>query len=475
MNEQLKDGSVVVVPHDANAERGVLASFLISPDDVSHLVVERNISAASFFVPSHAMIFDALMRMVSVDRPEDRKAVDFITLANELKAADCLEQCGGGPYLNELFTFLPTAANVKFYLDIVQAKETLRGIQMVGEKFARLVRDQSADAAGLLQEFQIAATQIGTAGKGIEETARPLKEGIMDALRDIDLTYKNRGHCVGTPTGFYAIDRMTGGLEAGQLVIVAGRPSMGKSSMLWDMALEIERTKGPVLGFSLEMTLKDLAKRYICWEAEIDLGRVRDGFLSDHQMTRLPVVAQRLHGLKEWIDETPGISIQELRSRARRFKAKHPKMAGIVVDYLQLMKSRSKRAQENRQLEIGEISAGLKEMAKELGIPVIVGAQLNRDNDGPKSVPKLSNLRESGTIEQDADVVILLHRPHYYTKNEEDEGKAIAVLAKQRNGATGDVPLEFSKIGRFLNPAGEKMYSNNPRERQGGGKEEGEG
>jgi replicative DNA helicase len=263
---------------------------------------------------------------------------------------------------------------------------------------------------------------------------------------------------------------MTGGAKSEEMIVVAARPSMGKSSLLMGIAehVSIECGKG-VLVFSLEMNYVQLAQRAVLGRAHINIQRVRDGFFSRDQFDRtLPKSSQEVAAAPIWIDDTPGLSIQELRARARRFVKAHPEVKAIFVDYLQLLRSTTRRNNENREREIAEISGGLKVLARQLKMPVFTAAQLNRENDGANSKPKLSNLRESGTIEQDADVVLLLHRRYYYTEDAEDRGKATVFLAKQRNGPTGEVELTFwDEFARFENPANEALYSNDPRKRQG--------
>ena len=285
-----------------------------------------------------------------------------------------------------------------------------------------------------------------------------MKELAMEALDSIEKLFQNRGALTGLPTGFKGIDVMTSGMHAGEMIVIAARPSMGKTALAMNIAehVAIEARK-PVAVYSLEMSTQQLMQRLLCSHARVDLKRIRDGFIGKHDMTNLIQATTRLSECQMYVDDTPGLGILELRARARRLKDRHDVQL-IVIDYLQLLRSPSRRGQENRQVEVAEISSGIKSLAKELGIPVVVLAQLNRNPEArtgdSKGKPRLSDLRESGSIEQDADLVGLLWREEYYADDDEEkkesEGKAELVIAKQRNGPVGAVPLTFLKhITRF--------------------------
>ena len=286
----------------------------------------------------------------------------------------------------------------------------------------------------------------------------------MTAITQIDEMYHRRGQITGLATGLGDFDKMTDGLHGAEMIVIAARPSMGKTALAMNIAehIAVELQK-PIAVFSLEMSSQQLVQRLLCSRAKVNLGRVRDGFLSERDFPALTAAASKLAESKFFIDDTPGLSILELRAKARRLKSQHD-IAAIFIDYLQLLRSTSKRAQDNRQLEIAEISSGLKGLAKELNIPIVVLAQLNRNPEGRTGAslgrPRLSDLRESGSIEQDADVVGLLIRDEYYADTDEDkkeaEGKATLIIAKQRNGPVGDIPLTFLKeFTRFENRARE--------------------
>jgi replicative DNA helicase len=290
------------------------------------------------------------------------------------------------------------------------------------------------------------------------------KDLVMAAIEQIEKLYENRGSVTGIPTGFVELDRMTSGLHPAEMVVIAARPSMGKTALAMNIAEHVAMNVGkPVAVFSLEMSSQQLVQRLLCSRAKVDLQRVRNGFLSERDFPSLTAAAAKLAAAKMFIDDTPGLSIMELRAKARRMKSQYD-VRLIVIDYLQLLRSTSRRAQDNRQLEISEISGGIKALAKELDLPIIVVAQLNRQPDTRAKEggrPRLSDLRESGSIEQDADVVGLLVRPEYYETDDdakqEKAGEAELIVAKQRNGPTGDVPLIFLKeYTRFESRARER-------------------
>jgi replicative DNA helicase len=280
----------------------------------------------------------------------------------------------------------------------------------------------------------------------------PTKELVMEAIEQIEKLYETRGSVTGLPTGFIELDRMTSGLHAAEMIVIAARPSMGKTALAMNIAEHVAMEIGKAVAvFSLEMSSQQLVQRILCSRAKVDLQRVRNGFLSERDFPNLTAAASQVAAAKMFIDDTAGLSITELRAKARRLKSQQD-IQLIVIDYLQLLRSMSRRAQDNRKLEISEISAGIKALAKELNLPIIVIAQLNRQPDTRAKEggrPRLSDLRESGSIEQDADLVGLLVRPEYYETDDEAKleraGEAELIIAKQRNGPTGDVPLTFLK------------------------------
>jgi len=435
-----------LLPQAPEAEQGVLASFLLAPREVGSMCGERLIRPEHFHIPAHATLFGELLEMWDKNVP-----IDFITLCERLRSKGQLEAVGGAPFVTNLFTFLPTAANASHYLDMVQEKHTLRGIIRVCTDHAARSYDPQQDVASLLDDVEKEIFEI--AKDRYRETQVNMRDQVMEAIHSIEALYANRGQPAEFSTGFAKFDDMTQGLHRGEMVVIAARPSMGKTAFAMNIAehLAVDK-KMPVAVFSLEMPTQQLVQRLLCSRARVNLKKVRDGFLSERDFPALMGAADKLAQSQMFIDDTPGLSILELRAKSRRLKSQHG-IEAIFIDYLQLLRSTSRRAQDNRQLEIAEISGGIKALAKELNIPIMVLAQLNRKSEDrtgdAKGRPRLSDLRESGSIEQDADLVGLLVREEYYADNEDEkqaaEGKATLIIAKQRNGPVGDVPLTFLK------------------------------
>ncbi len=432
-----------VPPHNLDTEMAVLGSMLMDEEAVP--VTLEMLQPASFYRDSHRKIFEAMTALFQRQKP-----VDLVTLTEELKNAGRIEEVGGADYLASLTSVVPTAANVQHYAKIVREKSVLRSLiaaatQIVGECY-----DDQEDAEGLLDRaeqmlFEIANRSLGT-------QAVMLKEMLSGTIETIEKLYQRKEMVTGLATGMHDLDVMTAGLQPSDLIIVAGRPSMGKSALATCIAEHVsvvERT--PVAIFSLEMSKDQLAHRMLCALARVNVHSARTGFLAQSDWKELPKAAGKLaEGAPVLIDDTPNISALELRAKARRLKNQH-RIGLIIVDYLQMM--RGSFRVENRQQEISEISRSLKALAKELRVPVIAVSQLSR---GPEQRedrrPQLSDLRESGAIEQDADVVMLLFREELYHPTEENRGKAELIVAKQRNGPVGSVPLAFLKeYTRFEN------------------------
>ena len=435
----------------------MLGSYLLAPREIGGLCAEKQIKPEHFHLPAHAQIYATLVELWDANKP-----IDFITLTQLLRDRNQLEQVGGAAYVTELFTFLPTAANATYYADILQEKFTLREIIKVCTEYAARSYDEQDDVPSLLNDVE--QKIFGIAQDRFKEKTASMKDQVMQAIHAIEELYDRRGAITGLPTGLAELDKMTDGLHKAEMIVIAARPSMGKTALAMNIAEHIALEENKAIAvFSLEMSTSQLVQRLLCSRARVNLGNVRNGFLTERDFPALTHAAAKLADSKIFIDDTPGLSILELRAKARRLKSQH-NIEAIFIDYIQLLRSTSKRAQDNRQLEIAEISSGLKGIAKELDIPVVVLAQLNRNPEqrsgDSKGRPRLSDLRESGSIEQDADVVGLLVREEYYAENEEDKeeskGKATLIIAKQRNGPVGDVPLTFLKeFTRFENRARE--------------------
>src|SRR5881409_1703226 len=429
-------------PHSVEAEQGVLGSMLISPREIIAECVEK-ITEEYFYVPVHRTIYNVL-----VDLWNTGQAIDLITFTQVLRDRSLLESVGGAAFVTSLFTFVPTAANVQYYLDIVRDKYILREIITACTESVRRSFEEQDEVNNLLDEVEQKIFSVGE--DGFKGHVLTMKDQVMEAIDAIEQLYERRGGITGISTGFAELDRMTNGLHESEMIVIAARPSMGKTALAMNIAEHVAiNEKLPVGLFSLEMSSQQLVQRLLCSRARVNLQKVRDGFLGERDFPSLTAAASKLAEAKIFIDDTAGLSILELRAKARRLKAQQDVQL-MIVDYLQLLRSTSRRAQDNRQLEISEISAGLKGLAKELKIPIIVVAQLNRQPEqrsGGK--PRLSDLRESGSIEQDADLVGLLVRPELYEEDEEaraeKSGEAEFIIAKQRNGPVGEIPLTFLK------------------------------
>ena len=424
------------------AEQGVLGSMLISPREVIAECVER-ITEEYFYVPAHQTIYTVLVELWNAGA-----GIDLITFTQTLRDRNLLETVGGASFVTSLYTFVPTAANVMYYLEIVREKFVLRQIIAACTESVRRAYDEQDEVNNLLDEVE---QKVFAVGEDRFKGQMPgMKEQVMGALESIEQLWERRGGITGISTGFTELDRMTNGLHAAEMIVIAARPSMGKTALAMNIAEHVAiSSKLPVAVFSLEMSSQQLVQRLLCSRARVNLQKVREGFLAERDFPSLTSAASKLAEAQIYIDDTAGLSILELRAKARRLKAQKD-IQLIVIDYLQLLKSTTRRAQDNRQLEISEISSGIKGLAKELKVPIIVLAQLNRQPEARSGgKPRLSDLRESGSIEQDADLVGLLVRPEVYEEDEdaraEKAGEAELIIAKQRNGPVGEVPLTFLK------------------------------
>jgi len=435
------------LPASLDAEMGVLSSILLSPKDTLTLAIER-IDENHFHHPAHSTIFTVLL-----DLWKESKPIDLVTVTQALADGNLLQQVGGPAVLANLQTFLPTAANAEYYLDIIREKYLLRRMISVCTTSAVRCYEEQGDVKTLIDDVE---KQIFTVGEERFRGELPeIRDHVNAAIDAIEKLHKNKGAISGLPTGYRQLDIMTNGLHPSEMVVIAARPSMGKTALAMNIAEHVAVDHNTPVGvFSLEMSSSQLVQRLLCSRARVNLQSIRNGFLGKGDNQNLFKAADAFAKSKMYIDDTAGLSILELRAKSRRLMDRHG-LGLIVIDYLQLLRSPSKRAQENRQIEIAEISGGIKALAKELGIPIIVLAQLNRESEKRgDGKPRISDLRESGSIEQDADLVGLLYRSAYYAKDEEEKeakgGEAELIIAKQRNGPIGEVPLTFlSEFTRF--------------------------
>jgi len=443
-NKEGKDISLEKLPpQNLEAEMAVLCSMLIEEEAISHAF--EILSEDAFYKQAHRLIFRAIVNLYS-----NSKAVDLVTLVEELKKKGELEDIGGINYLTTLSTYVPTAANVRHYAKIVKDKSMLRNLISSATTILSEAYDGQDEARELLDKAERMIFEISS--KKIEGGFVSLKEIIKDSIETIDSLYQRKTNITGIATGFDDFDKMTSGLHEGELIVVAGRPSMGKSALACCIAEHVGiALKQPVAIFSLEMSKESLAQRMLCSHARVDASRVRTGFLSQSDWPHLVNAAGKFSEAPIFIDDSSALSALELRGKARRLKSQHD-LKLIIVDYLQLMDSPSMRS-EGRQQEIADISRSLKALAKELNVPLIAVSQLSRKPEGRDDKrPQLADLRESGAIEQDADLVLLLFREEFYAPTDENRGIAELMIAKQRNGPTGPIKLAFIKeLTRFEN------------------------
>ena len=434
-------------PHSIDAEQGVLGCALLDPNQCIGECIEKlkDDGKSAFYDLRHQTIYETLADMFN-----KRDPVDLITVQQNLKDRQLLEQVGGIAYLSQLQDAVPSAANLSYYLDIIREKYLLRKLIQTCAGVVSRVHEYEGDVEALLDEVEKEILRVNESRE--QNDVKDVKKLVNEALVTIEHFFNRKGELSGLATGFPDLDKMTDGLHGGEMVIIAARPSMGKTSLAMNIAENVSLNLGlPVGVFSLEMSASSLILRMLCSLARVNMRSIRDGFMSEADFPKLMSASGRLAAAKLLIDDTAGLSILQLRARARRMHQQHG-IKLFVIDYLQLLNSTSGRAKENRQQEIADISSGVKALAKELNVPVIVLSQLNRELEKDKNrKPRLSDLRESGSIEQDADLVGLLYKPD--EGNEEDgappdESEGVAVnflIAKQRNGPTGDVNLTFLK------------------------------
>ncbi len=429
-------------PQNLDAEMAVLCSMLIEEEGISHAI--EILTEDAFYREAHKIIFSAIVSLYSKNR-----AVDLVTLIDELKKRDVLEEVGGINYLTMLTTFVPTAANIRHYAKIVREKNMLRSLIASTTNILTEAYEAQEDVDYLLDKAEKMIFEITS--KKVEGGFVSLKDIIKDSIETIDSLYQRKTNITGLATGFIDFDKMTAGLQPADLVVVAGRPSMGKSALAACIAEHLGIShKVPVAIFSLEMSKEQLVQRMLCSHAKVDSNKVRTGFLSQSDWPRLLNAAGKFSEAPIYIDDSATLTVLELRGKARRLKSQHD-IKLIIVDYLQLLQSPLRS--EGRQQEIADISRSLKSLAKELNVPLIAVSQLSRKQEGRDDKrPQLADLRESGAIEQDADLVLLLFREEFYAPTEDNRGVAELLIAKQRNGPTGMINLSFVReFTRFEN------------------------
>jgi replicative DNA helicase len=433
-----------IQPQNTEAEKSVLGAMLIDDEAIGSAI--EILDESWFYEDAHRKIYRAVLDLYS-----ERKNVDLITLSDKLKSVGLLDDVGGVTYLSSIIDLVPTSANIEHYAQIVREKGILRKLI----KNATNIISEAYETKGNVQEVVDNAERLIFEVADLKHKNRSvhIKDLVREGIETIDRLYQKKEHITGIPTGFIEIDKMTSGLQRSDLIIVAARPSMGKTAFAITMGEHVGIDHGAgVAIFSLEMSKEQLVQRMICSQAKVDAHKVRTGFLSPSDWPKLTSAAGKLSNANIFIDDTPAITAMELRAKARRLKANND-IQLIILDYIQLMRGVSKS--ESRQQEISEISRSLKALARELRVPIVALSQLSRAVESRQDHrPQLSDLRESGAIEQDADVVFLLMREEYYNPTEENRGIAEIILAKQRNGPVGTVKLSFIKeFIRFENLA----------------------
>ena len=440
-----------IPPHSLEAESSVIGGLLLDNtawDKIGDVLID-----ADFYRYEHRLVFAAVSTMINANR-----AADVITVFEHLQTQGKADEIGGLAYLNSLAQYVPSSANIRRYAEIVRERSILRKLISVSDEIATSAMSTKGKPVPLiLDEAEQKIFNIGEEGQRMRQGFQSMGNLVVQLLDRVEEMSQNPNDITGVPTGFFDLDRMTSGMQAGDLIVLAARPSMGKTALAINIAENVALKEGlPVAVFSMEMGASQLAIRIVGSIGRIDQTRLRTGKLLDEEWPRLTEAVERLRNVSLSIDETPGLTPSELRANARRLARSCGKLGLVVVDYLQLMTGSSGSDGDNRATELGEISRGLKMLAKELQCPVIALSQLNRGvEQRTDKRPMMSDLRESGAIEQDADVIMFIYRDDYYNKDSKEPGVAEIIIGKQRNGPTGTVKLTFLKpITKFESYAG---------------------
>lgn len=438
-------------PQDIDAEMSVLGSMMLTTDAI--VTVTEEIRGSDFYMPNHEIIFDAIVDLFGQNEP-----ADAITVAGYLQREGTLSRVGGAPYLHTLIASVPTAANAGYYARIVRERAIMRRLVAAG---TRIVQLGYAEAGGEVEEI-VEQAQSEIYAVSSERTAKDyvavgsMTHELLEHLEDIE---KSKGKLQGVPTGFKELDDLTQGLRGGQMIIVAARPAMGKSTLALDFCRSASIKHGITsLVFSLEMSQQEIAMRMLAAESGVFLSKMQAGSMNDTDWKRVARTMERVSDAPLYIDDSPNMTITEIRAKCRQLKQQH-NLGLVVIDYLQLMTSG--RQVESRQQEVSAMSRNLKLLAKDIGVPVVAVAQLNRNSESRNDrKPMMSDLRESGSLEQDADIIMLLHRPDYYDK-EDRPGEGDIIVAKHRNGETAVIRTLFQgHLSRFVNYSGREEPHN---------------
>ena len=427
------------IPANLEAERAVLGSLLIDPDAI--IKVANFLRVEDFFRERHGWLYDVMLTL-----HERREPLDFVTVVDELERREQLEEIGGPAYITDLIGGTPTSINVDFYARIVERTALLRRLISAAGEIAEMAYDESREVEDVIDRAETLV--FGVSEARIHRDLMPIRAIMGNVVDRIDFLTRNKDTLMGVPTGFTMLDRLLGGMQKSDLIILAARPAMGKTSLAINVAQNAaKRYSARVAIFSLEMSNEQLAQRLLSMETGIDSHRLRLGQLHEEEWPILLEAANVLAGTNIFIDDTPAASVNEIRTKCRRLYAEHG-LDMVLIDYMQLMSGQSGGSgrNENRQQEISYISRSLKALARELNVPVIALSQLSRAVEGRSDKrPMLSDLRESGSIEQDADVVLFIYRDDYYNEDSEQQNIADVIVAKHRHGSTGTVSLYFRK------------------------------
>ncbi len=442
--KQADSGLLKLLPQSIEAEEAVLGAILVNPISLGRII--EFLKPESFYKPSHKTIFESMLELYKRNEP-----IDIVTVSENLRNKDELENIGGRTYINELAMNVVTTANIEFYAKIIQEKEIKRALINAGSEIVSMSYENE-DTNSVLDEAQKLIFNIAAQ----KETGDliPIQDLVVASYDQIEFRYNNKDDLVGVTTGFYDLDGLTSGLQKSDLIILAARPSMGKTAFALNLAQNVAlKGKKGVAVFSLEMPKQQLVKRMLCSEAEVDTQRITSGHMQPKDWEKLVDAMTRLSDARIYIDDTSGITATDIKAKCRRLMLEEKELGLIVIDYLQLMEGGGNPNDRNQQ--ISAISRSLKGLARELDVPIIALSQLSRGVEARNDKhPMLSDLRDSGAIEQDADIVMFIYRDEYYNKDDvNNKGKAEIIIAKHRNGPVGTIELLFqANITKFKNP-----------------------
>ena len=432
-------------PHNVEAERAVIGAMMLNADAI--MVCSELLTSDEFYQQQYGIIFDALVEMY-----KDGVGADLVTLQNKLREKEVTPELYSVEYLGELLASVPTSANVKFYAEIVHEKAVLRRLIRVSEQVTKDCYMDSQPLEDILEDTEKSVFDVIQQRGGSE--FEPIRDVVLRTLDSIEKAAKQKGNITGLETGFRDLDAKTAGLQKSDLILIAARPAMGKTAFVLNIAEYVALHRNSTIAlFSLEMSKEQLVKRMLAMNSMVDSQKIRTGDLEDDDWDKLVGSVRKIGNSKLVIDDTSGITASELRSKCRKLKIEQG-LDLVIIDYLQLMTGAGKRKSDSRQQEISDISRSLKVMARELNVPVIALSQLSRAVESrPDKRPMLSDLRESGAIEQDADIVMFIYRDEYYNPDSEKKGVAEVIVAKQRSGPTGPVELawlsQYTKFGNL--------------------------